>query len=111
MTTKLLLGTETEYGITSKKQEGFDPVTASLFLINRLRPFSSLRILWDYENEDPLVDARGFIVEGEKERPSQEDNFSLNKPLHNGVTSWVESAQEHYFQQEYTKPRDIVAYE
>ena len=50
MPVKLLLGTETEYGISSKKQEGFDPVTASLFLINHLRPFSSLRILWDYEN-------------------------------------------------------------
>src|SRR4030067_1913837 len=58
MSNKILSGTETEYGITSKKPESFDPVTASLFLINHLRPFSSLRILWDYENEDPLVDAR-----------------------------------------------------
>ncbi|MEK6538767.1 MAG: proteasome accessory factor PafA2 family protein, partial [Nitrospirota bacterium] len=96
MPIKLLLGTETEYGITSKKLDTFDPVTASLFLINHLRPFSSLRILWDYENEDPLVDARGFIVEGEKERPSQEDNFSLNKPLENGGRLYVDGAHPEY---------------
>ncbi|MEK6561423.1 MAG: depupylase/deamidase Dop [Nitrospirota bacterium] len=111
MPAKLLLGTETEYGITSKKLDTFDPVTASLFLINHLRPFSSLRILWDYENEDPLVDARGFIVEGEKERPSQEDNFSLNKPLENGGRLYVDGAHPEYSTPECTNPRDIAAYE
>lgn len=111
MSIKLLFGTETEYGITSKKQDGFDPVTGSLFLINHLRPFSSLRILWDYENEDPLVDARGFVVEGEKESPSQEDNFSLNKPLDNGGRLYVDGAHPEYSTPECTNPRDIVAYE
>ncbi|MBI5755791.1 MAG: proteasome accessory factor PafA2 [Nitrospirae bacterium] len=111
MAIKLLIGTETEYGITAKKTDGFDPVSSSLFVINHLRPFSSLRILWDYENEDPLVDARGFIVEGEKERPSQEENFSLNKPLENGGRLYVDGAHPEYSTPECTNPRDIVIYE
>ena len=74
MSVRLLMGTETEFGITSKKVEGYDPVSSSLFIINHLRPFSSLRVLWDYESEDPLVDARGFTVEGEKEQPAQDQN-------------------------------------
>src|SRR4030067_156090 len=111
MSIKLLSGTETEYGIASRKPESFDSVAASLFLINHLRPFSSLKILWDYENEDPLVDARGFVVDGEKERPSQEDNFSLNKPLENGGRLYVDGAHPRSSTPEYTNPREIVVYE
>lgn len=111
MTVKSVIGTETEFGITSKKAEGFDPVSSSLFLINHLRPFSSLRILWDYENEDPLVDARGFVVEGEKERPTQDENLNLNKPLENGGRLYVDGAHPEYSTPECTNARDVVIYE
>lgn len=111
MTVKSVIGTETEFGITSKKVEGFDPVSSSLFLLNHLRPFSSLRILWDYENEDPLVDARGFVVEGEKERPTQDENLNLNKPLENGGRLYVDGAHPEYSTPECTNARDVVIYE
>lgn len=111
MMVKSVIGTETEFGITSKKVEGFDPVSSSLFLINHLRPFSSLRILWDYENEDPLVDARGFVVEGEKERPTQDENLNLNKPLENGGRLYVDGAHPEYSTPECTNARDVVIYE
>ncbi len=111
MPIKSVIGTETEFGITSKKVEGDDPVSSSLFVINHLRPFSSIRVLWDYENEDPLVDARGFTVEGEKERPTQDQNLSLNKPLENGGRLYVDGAHPEYSTPECTNPRDVVIYE
>src|SRR3990172_7546543 len=111
MSIKLLMGTETEFGITSKKVEGYDPVSSSLFIINHLRPFSSLRVLWDYENEDPLVDARGFTAEGEKERPAQDQNLNLNKPLENGGRLYVDGAHPEYSTPECTNPKDVVIYE
>lgn len=111
MSIKSIIGTETEFGITSRRVEGHDPVSSSLFIINHLRPFSSLRILWDYENEDPLVDARGFIVEGEKERPTQDENLTLNKPLENGGRLYVDGAHPEYSTPECTNPRDVVIYE
>ncbi len=111
MPIKSIIGTETEFGITSRKVEGYDPVSSSLFIINHLRPFSSLRILWDYENEDPLVDARGFVVEGEKERPTQDENLTLNKPLENGGRLYVDGAHPEYSTPECTNPRDVVVYE
>lgn len=111
MPVRSVIGTETEYGITSRMVEGYDPVSSSLFIINHLRPFSSLRILWDYENEDPLVDARGFTVEGEKERPTQDENLTLNKPLENGGRLYVDGAHPEYSTPECTNPRDVVIYE
>src|SRR3972149_12103800 len=104
MSIKLLMGTETEFGITSKKVEGYDPVSSSLFIINHLRPFSSLRILWDYESEDPLVDATGFTVEGEKDQPAQDQNLNLNKPLENGGGRYVGGGHPAYSSPEWTKP-------
>jgi len=111
MPEKTVIGTETEFGITIKKGEGYDPVTSSLFIINHLRPFSGIKVLWDYENEDPLVDARGFMVEGEKERPTYDENLSINKPLENGGRLYVDGAHPEYSTPECTNPRDIVIYE
>src|SRR3990170_3862867 len=111
MPIKSVIGTETEFGITSKKVEGYDPVSSSLFIINHLRPFSSLRVLWDYENEDPLVDARGFTAEGEKESPAQDQNLNLNKPLENGGRLYVDGAHPEYSTPECTNPKDVVIYE
>ena len=110
MSIKSVMGTETEFGITSRA-EGFDPVSSSIFLVNHLRPFSSLKVLWDYENEDPLVDARGFTVDGERERPAQEANLSLNKPLENGGRLYIDGAHPEYSTPECVTPRDVVIYE
>lgn len=111
MSNKQVIGTETEFGITSRNTDGFDPVSSSIFLINHLRPFSSLKILWDYENEDPLVDARGFTVNGERERPAQDANLSLNKPLENGGRLYIDGAHPEYSTPECINPKDVVAYE
>ena len=106
-----ILGTETEYGIATRDPEAVDPVSSSLFLISQYPNLPSPKILWDYENENPLLDVRGFEVEGERERPGPEYNKLLNKVLSNGGRLYVDGAHPEYSTPECTNPRDIVLYE
>jgi Pup amidohydrolase len=106
-----ILGTETEYGIAARHSGTLDPVSDSLFLISHCPSPASQKVLWDYENENPLLDARGFEVEGERERPGPEYNRLLNKILTNGGRLYVDGAHPEYSTPECTNPRDVVAYE
>ena len=54
-----VMGTETEYGIAAIGQPDFNPVLSLLVLISSYAG-SLRRIRWDYEEESPLRDARGF---------------------------------------------------
>ena len=67
--------------------------------------------IWDYENENPLLDARGFEVEGERERPGPEYNRALNKVLVNGGRWYVDGAHPEYSTPECSEARQLVAYE
>ena len=111
MTTKRALGTETEFGIATRDSESVDPVSNSLFLINHYPSFPSPKILWDYENENPLLDIRGFEVEGERERPGPDYNRLLNKVLANGGRLYVDGAHPEYSTPECTTARGVVLYE
>ena len=108
---KRVLGTETEFGIASRDVDATDPVSNSLFLINHSAHFPSPKILWDYENENPLLDIRGFEVEGERERPGPDYNRLLNKVLANGGRLYVDGAHPEYSSPECTTAREVVAYE
>ncbi len=68
-----LVGLETEYGITRDRTDAVDPVTESMALVRAHldRPF---RGGWDYRDEDPHRDARGFRVE-RLEQDEEEDEF------------------------------------
>jgi proteasome accessory factor PafA2 len=111
MTNKRALGTETEFGIATRDPESVDPVSNSLFLINHYPSFPSPKILWDYENENPLLDIRGFEVEGERERPGPDYNRLLNKVLANGGRLYVDGAHPEYSTPECTTARGVVLYE
>ncbi len=69
-----LVGLETEYGITRDGSETVDPVTESMELVRAPleRPF---RRAWDYRDEDPHRDARGFRVD-RLEQDEEEDAFA-----------------------------------
>ncbi len=108
---RMVFGTETEFGLSVKHGDSPDPVSNAIFLVNSYPFLSSTSVLWDYENENPLVDARGFEVEGERERPSPEYNRLLNKPLNNGGRLYVDGAHPEYSTPECTNARDVVAYE
>ena len=111
MTIKRAFGTETEFGIATRDPESADPVSNSLFLINHYPHFPSPKILWDYENENPLLDIRGFEVEGERERPGPDYNRLLNKVLANGGRLYVDGAHPEYSTPECTTARDVVLHE
>src|SRR5574342_244000 len=111
LTTPRVLGTETEFGIASRDPAAADPVANSIALIGHYTGLPAPLAIWDYENENPLLDARGFEVEGERERPNPEYNRQLNKVLANGGRLYVDGAHPEYSTPECTSPREIVAYE
>jgi len=111
MAIEKIMGSETELGITARDSSGFDPVGSSIFLINSLPAVQPLRTMWDYAGENPLLDARGFEVSGERERPSQQDNRAINKVLPNGGRLYVDGAHPEYSTPEVTNARDLVIFE
>ncbi|MEC9006027.1 MAG: depupylase/deamidase Dop [Nitrospirota bacterium] len=106
-----ILGTETEFGIASRHAPLSDPVANSLKLIGCYPSLPVPQAVWDYENENPLLDARGFEVEGERERPGPDYNRQLNKVLANGGRWYVDGAHPEYSTPECSNPRELVAYE
>lgn len=111
LTTPRVLGTETEFGIASRDASATDPISNSLAVIAHYPGLSVPHAVWDYENENPLLDARGFEVEGERERPNPDYNRQLNKVLANGGRLYVDGAHPEYSTPECTSPREIVAFE
>ncbi len=106
-----ILGTETEFGIIARSPHHSDPVDNSLRLIKHCPRLPNPNALWDYENENPFLDARGFQVEGEPERPGVRYNRQLNKILPNAGRLYVDGAHPEYSTPECSNPREIVAYE
>ena len=76
-----VMGTEIEYGIIVKNDSDFDPISSCVLLVNAYREDPDGKILWDYDQENPLADARGFQVDGEKYTPNQQENIARNKTL------------------------------
>src|SRR5262249_61515042 len=56
---KRVFGLETEYGITLSGAETVDVVAESIELVRRYTDHGAL-MKWDYQLEDPNLDARGF---------------------------------------------------
>ena len=110
-TTSRVMGTETEFGIASRDHSAADPVANSIAVIGHYPGLPAPLAVWDYENENPLLDARGFEVAGERERPNPDYNRQLNKVLANGGRLYVDGAHPEYSTPECTNPREIVAFE
>jgi proteasome accessory factor A len=106
-----VLGTETEFGIASRDAGAVDPVANSIHVIGAYPGLPAPHAVWDYENENPLLDARGFEVDGERERPGPEYNRQLNKILSNGGRLYVDGAHPEYSTPECTNARELVAFE
>ncbi len=111
MATPTVMGTEIEYGIMVKNDPDFDPISSCVLLVNAYREDPAGRILWDYDQENPLADARGFQVDGEKYTPNQQENIARNKTLINGARYYVDHAHPEYSSPEVTNARDLVIHE
>jgi len=106
-----VMGTEIEFGIMVKNDPDFDPISSCVLIVNAYREDPDGKILWDYDQENPLADARGFQVEGEKYTPNQQENIARNKTLINGARYYVDHAHPEYSSPEVTNARDLVIHE
>ncbi|HEY8201320.1 MAG TPA: depupylase/deamidase Dop [Actinomycetota bacterium] len=107
-----VMGIETEYGIMIRGpggEEDYNPIQASSVLINSFTSPRLRRVRWDYEEENPLRDARGF------ERPGleilEQEGGLLSVILENGARYYVDHAHPEYSTPECTNPRDLVVHD
>ena len=104
-----VFGTETEYGIAAVGAPDFNPVLSSSLLISTYAG-SLRRIRWDYEQESPQRDARGFEPVPAREG-SDEDLGLANVILPNGARYYVDHAHPEYSTPECITPRELVIHD
>ncbi len=93
-----IVGIETEYGIVIRGTDESNPIAASSTLINaylhataRDRAGASGRVDWDFEDESPGTDARGFDQADGSLAPEVETHL-VNAVLTNGARYYVDHA-------------------
>ena len=90
MAIQKVLGIETEYGIIVRGGDS-NPIAASSVLINAYvqdlaragAATGATRVGWDFEDEQPGNDARGFSAEGQM--PPEVETHLVNAVLTNGA--------------------------
>jgi proteasome accessory factor PafA2 len=101
-------GIETEYGIHSPGPEQ-NPIAASSVLVNAYAADVEQQIGWDFEDETPGNDARGFAREGSL-APMVETHLA-NTVLTNGARFYVDHAHPEYSSPECLTPREALVYD
>ncbi len=113
------MGTEVEYGISVPGQPGANPMMTSSQIVNAYASHPELargsRARWDYEEETPLRDARGFTYNGALHDPAEnladDDTGLANVILTNGARFYVDHAHPEYSTPEVTNPWDALLYD
>ena len=108
MATIKVCGIETEYGIHSPGPEQ-NPIAASSVLVNAYAADVEQQIGWDFEDETPGNDARGFAREGSL-APMVETHLA-NTVLTNGARFYVDHAHPEYSSPECLTPREALVYD
>jgi len=118
MTVRRVMGIETEYGISVPGDPTANPMLLSGSVVNAygsLRGRRAGRASWDYEDEMPLRDARGFEIDRAHADASQltdeEDPTLANIVLTNGARLYVDHAHPEYSSPEVTSPRAAVRWD
>jgi Pup amidohydrolase len=106
-TTKVC-GIETEYGISSPGPEQ-NPIAASSVLVNAYASDVEQKIGWDFEDETPGNDARGFAREGSM-APMVETHLA-NTVLTNGARFYVDHAHPEYSTPECLTPLECLVHD
>ena len=101
-------GIETEYGIHSPGPEQ-NPIAASSVLVNAYAADVEQQIGWDFEDETPGNDARGFAREGSL-APMVETHLA-NTVLTNGARFYVDHAHPEYSSPECLTPLECLIYD
>jgi proteasome accessory factor A len=110
------MGVEVEYGISVQGQPLANPMVASSQVVNAYASATvrARRARWDFEEESPLRDARGFEMSRQTADPSQltdEDMGLANVILTNGARLYVDHAHPEYSTPEVTTPLDVVKWD
>src|ERR1700719_145758 len=112
-----VMGIETEYGISVPGQPGANAMVTSSQIVNAYQAARSARARrarWDFEEENPLRDARGFDLARDAADSAQltdEDLGLANVILTNGARLYVDHAHPEYSAPETTNPLDAVIWD
>jgi proteasome accessory factor A len=117
MSVRRVMGTETEYGISVPGQPGANAMVTSSQVVNAYQAATSARARrarWDFEEENPLRDARGFDLTRDSADATQltdEDLGLANVILTNGARLYVDHAHPEYSAPECTNPLSGVTWD
>jgi proteasome accessory factor A len=116
MSVRRVMGTEVEYGISVQGQPTANPMVASSQVVNAYATATvrARRARWDFEEESPLRDARGFDMSRQIADPTQltdEDLGLANVILTNGARLYVDHAHPEYSTPEVVSPLDVVRWD
>jgi proteasome accessory factor PafA2 len=99
-----ICGIETEYGVALRGAADPNPVLASSFLINGY--VEQRRIGWDFDDESPGRDARGYARDGAQ--PPEIETHLVNAVLTNGARYYVDHAHPEYSTPECSTALELV---
>ncbi|CAA9437625.1 MAG: Pup ligase PafA' paralog, possible component of postulated heterodimer PafA-PafA', partial [uncultured Quadrisphaera sp.] len=128
MSVRRVMGLETEYGVSAPGAPEANPVMLSSQVVNSYGLTrggrSAGRARWDYEDEAPLRDARGWEQPRSAAHPDQltdaparhpgpglEDPGLANLVLTSGARLYVDHAHPEYSSPEVTSPLDAVRWD
>jgi Pup amidohydrolase len=117
MSVRRVMGTEVEYGIAVPGQPTANPTTLSSQVVNAWAVADAptpRRPRWDFEEESPLRDARGFDLSPAQaldHNDLDDDTGMANVILTNGARLYVDHAHPEYSTPEVTNPRDVVLWD
>jgi proteasome accessory factor A len=120
MSVRRVMGTEVEYGVSLPGQPTANAMLLSAQIVNAyastLPAGRARRASWDFEEESPLRDARGFDLGGngtiaQEFIEAEEDAGMANVILPNGARLYVDHAHPEYSSPEVTNPLDAVRWD
>jgi proteasome accessory factor PafA2 len=109
MAIRKVCGVETEYGIVLRGAGESNPIAASSVLINAYVSSLARKVNWDFEDESPGTDARGFSVEGSS--PPEVETHLVNAVLTNGARYYVDHAHPEISTPECADAREVVVWD
>ena len=109
MAIRKVCGVETEFGILLRGSAEFNPMAASSLLINAYVASLQRKVGWDFEDETPGNDARGYRVEGPA-APEVETHL-VNAVLTNGARYYVDHAHPELSTPECSDAREVVVWD